>query len=412
VMMDVIANNISNVNTVGYKASRVSFEDIMSQTMRGAAAGTTTLGSINPAQVGLGMTVAGIDILQTQGNRQTTGKVTDMAIDGDGFFIMANGSQQFYTRDGAFDTDTSGSLVNPSNGLKVMGWQADAKGNIDSTQAATAITIPIGQRTTAQASSSGSLRGNLNASAAVGDTSSTTMTIYDSLGVAHSILLTFAKTAANAWSWTASADPADTSCTTTSTGTLTFSSDGIMTAATGTLSVAFDATTSGANSPIDMVGDWTRSTPPAADPPLAKLDFSTVTQFSGDSEVTATADGFTSGTLTGFSVGGGGVITGVYTNGQTLTLGQLALANFLNPSGLIRAGQSLFTATAASGNAVVGTPGSGGRGNVVTSALEMSNVDLAEQFTGMITAQRGFQANSRVITASDEMLQDLVNMKR
>jgi flagellar hook protein FlgE len=408
-MMDVIANNISNVNTAGFKASRVNFQDILSQQIKGATAPNGELGSINPAQVGLGMTLAGIDVIHTQGNLQSTGKLTDMAIQGDGFFVLADGLQQFYSRDGAFDIALDGSLENPASGLKVQGWQADSAGKVDTTKAVTNIVIPVGQRTTALATDTAALRGNLDAGANVGDQVSTTLTVFDSLGVRHSIGMLFEKTANNAWNWTASPDPADAGTTTTSTGTLTFDSTGNMTASTGTLDVAF---TNGATATVSIDGTWTAAVPPATNPPVADLDFSTMTQFAGASEIAARTNGFTSGQLVTFSVGNGGEITGVYSNGQTQALGQLALASFLNPAGLLRVGQNAFQESSASGASAIGKPGSGGRGKVVTGSLEMSNVDLATQFTSMITAERGFQANSRVITTSDEMLQDLVNLKR
>jgi flagellar hook protein FlgE len=398
VMMDVIANNIANVNTNGYKGSRVNFQDILSQTMRGATAPTSTLGGIDPAQVGLGVTVAGIDVLHTQGNLQSTSKTTDMAIQGDGFFMLADGNSTVYTRDGAFDISLDGTLVNPASGLKVQGWNADSLGHIDSTAATTALTIPLGRRTTAQATSTMAMRGNLDAGADVGATGATTLTLFDSLGVQHSCIVTFTKTATNEWSWAAAMGAGDPA-TTSSTGTISFTSDGQYSASTGNISIAL---TNGASTPITL--------DTAASP--ATLDVSTMTQFSGASEVTSNGDGFTSGTLTTFAVGSGGLITGVFSNGQTVALGQLAMATFLNPGGLMRAGGNGFQATAASGAAAIGLPSSGGRGKIVTGALEMSNVDLATQFTGMITAQRGFQANSRSITTSDEMLQELVNLKR
>ena len=405
-MMDVIGNNIANVNTVGFKAGRVNFQDILSQTMHGATAPSGGLGSINPAQIGLGMTVAGIDVLQTQGNLQSTGKTTDMAIQGDGFFVESDGSNTVYTRDGAFDIALDGSLANPGSGLKVQGWQANADGAIDITQPITNLVIPIGQRTTALATSNVTLSGNLDAAARAADpaanppvlatTVPTTMTVFDSLGVSHSVKVTFTKTGANTWDWLATKDDADKGITIATSagvnqGTMTYTSGGVFSASTGTLSFSFP--------------DGATSTTP-------KIDLSQMTQFSGTSQPAGQTDGFTSGTLVTFAVGDAGQLSGVYSNGQTQVLGQIALANFLNSAGLLRAGQNNFSATSASGAANIGTAGTGGRGTVTTGALEMSNVDLATQFTGMITAERGFQANSRVITTSDEMLQELVNLKR
>ncbi|HEX7490377.1 MAG TPA: flagellar hook protein FlgE [Candidatus Limnocylindrales bacterium] len=405
IMMDVIGNNIANVNTVGFKSGRVNFQDILSQTVHGATAPSGGLGSINPAQIGLGMTVAGIDVLQTQGNLQSTGKTTDMAIQGDAFFIESDGGQTVYTRDGAFDIALDGSLANPASGLKVQGWQADSAGGIDITQPITNLVIPIGQRTTALATSHVTLSGNLDAGAADATTVPTTMTVFDSLGISHSVKVTFTKTGANAWSWSATKDAADTGIDIAQTaaaagppvvaavnnGTLSYTSGGVFSASTGSLSFTFP--------------DGATATTPS-------IDLSAMTQFSGTSQPAGQTDGFTSGTLSTFSVGNAGELSGVYSNGQTQVLGQIALANFLNSAGLLRAGQNNFSATSASGAASVGTAGTGGRGTVTTGALEMSNVDLATQFTGMITAERGFQANGRVITTSDEMLQELVNLKR
>jgi flagellar hook protein FlgE len=404
-MMDVIGNNIANVNTVGFKAGRVNFQDILSQTLHGATAPSGGLGSINPAQIGLGMTVAGIDVLQTQGNLQSTGKTTDMAIQGDGFFVESDGANTVYTRDGAFDIALDGSLANPGSGLKVQGWQANAAGGIDITQPITNLVIPIGQRTTALATSNVTLSGNLDAAATAAivgppavaaTTVPTTMTVFDSLGISHSVKITFTKTGANTWDWAASKDAADTGITITAAagvnqGTLSYTSGGVFQAQTGTLSFVFP--------------DGATSTTPT-------INLSQMTQFSGASQPSGQTDGFTSGTLVTFAVGDAGQLSGVYSNGQTEVLGQIALANFLNSAGLLRAGQNNFSATSASGAANIGTAGTGGRGTVTTGALEMSNVDLATQFTGMITAERGFQANSRVITTSDEMLQELVNLKR
>jgi len=393
VMMDVIGNNIANVNTVGFKSGRVNFQDILSQTFRGASAPQGGLGSINPAQVGLGMTVAGIDVLQTQGNLQSTGRLTDMAIQGDGFFVLSDGGRQFYTRDGAFDVGLGGDLLNSASGLKVQGWVADQAGAVDTTTAVTDVVIPLGTRTTALPSSAAGLTGNLDASAADGTTASTTLNVYDSLGIRHSIKVTFTKTGSNAWDWAAAADAADTGTSTSSSGSLTFNSDGTVAAATGS-PISIDLT-NGATSPLSL-----------------PVDMAAMTQYQGTSALNASTDGFSSGTLVTFTIGSGGDITGVFSNGQTQLLGQIAMGSFVNPGGLLRQGQNLFGASSASGDPSIGLPGQGGRGTVTTGSLEMSNVDLATQFTGMITAQRGFQANGRVITTSDEMLQELVNLKR
>jgi len=393
VMMDVIGNNIANVNTVGFKSGRVDFEDILSQTARGGSSPNANLGSINPAQVGLGVTVAGIDVLHTQGNLQSTGRQTDLAIQGDGFFVMANGTNTFYTRDGAFDIGLDGTLLNPATGLRVLGWQADNAGNVDPSKPLTNLTIPIGRQMPALMTGKVALTGNLDARTATNGTGTTTYSVYDSLGMSHTVTITFTKTATdNSWTWAASTDPTDASASTTSTGTVTFLNNGMFSASTGTLSLAL---TNGASTPLAITVDMTN-----------------VGQSSGTTSVAGTNDGFMSGVLQTVAIGSSGEITGVYSNGQTQRVGQLALTTFTNPGGLLRQGQNLFQVSSASGTPFVGLPNSGGRGTIATGNLEMSNVDLATQFTGMITAQRAFQANGRVITTSDEMLQDLVNLKR
>ena len=394
VMMDEIGNNIANVNTVGYKSGRVNFQDILSQTFRGASAPQGGLGSINPAQVGLGVTVAGIDVIMTQGNLQSTGRLTDMAIQGDGFFEMSDGSRNYFTRDGSFDVGLGGNLINPASGLKVQGWNASSAGAIDTTTATSDVVIPLGTRTTALASSTATVTGNLDAAAAVGSTSSTTLTMIDSLGVSHSVKVTYTKTGANAWDWKADADPTDAAASSTAAGSITFNSDGTYASATGTTPITLTLT-NGATASLDV-----------------NTSMDAMTGYQGTSSLNGQVNGFTSGTLVTFTIGSAGDITGVFSNGQTQLLGQIAMASFVNAGGLLRQGQNLYASSSASGTASVGVPGSGGRGTVTTGSLEMSNVDLATQFTSMITAERGFQANGKVITTSDEMLQDLVNLKR
>jgi len=259
--MDVVGNNIANVNTIAFKSSRVTFQDILGQTIRGASSPQGDRGGMNPAQVGLGMQLGGIDNIMTQGFLQSTGKLTDFAIQGDGFFVVSDGTRNYYTRDGAFDIDVAGNLVNPVTGLKVMGWRADASGAIDVEGPLVPLSIPFGD-------------------------------------------------------------------------------------------------------------------------------------------------------LVSFAVGSTGEITGIYSNGDNRVIGQLALAAFTNPGGLQRQGQNLWSHSANSGEPRIGQPNTNGLGSVSTGTLESSNVDLAQQFTSVILAQRGFQSSSRVITAGDQMLQDLVNIIR
>ncbi|MCL4294738.1 MAG: flagellar hook protein FlgE [Anaerolineae bacterium] len=395
VYMDVVASNISNVNTTGFKASRISFQELLNQTLRGSSAPRGGVGGLNPIQIGLGMAIGGVDTLFTQGSLQDTGKQTDLAIQGDGFFALDSGNGLQYARDGGLDIGVDGSLLHLATGMRVMGWPADNSGNIDTTQPLAAIKIPYGQ-SMARATSEMNLQGNLDAEAVAGTTVTATANIYDSLGVAHDVTLTFTKTGtANQWTWTASStDPTISGITPTGT-TISFNSDGSFsqTNPATSLSLTF---TNGSTSPN-----------------ATTLNISDLTQLMGLSDInTANQDGLPPGDLTTFTVGSTGELVGIFSNGLNRKLGQVALAKFLNPGGLLKMGQSLFAPSANSGSAQIGMPGQDGLGQISAGYLEMSNVELAQQFTSMIVAERGFQANSRVITTSDEMLQDLVNLKR
>jgi len=395
VYMDVVSSNISNVNTTGFKASRISFQELLSQTLRGSSAPRGGVGGLNPVQIGLGMALGGIDTLFTQGSLQDTGKLTDLAIQGDGFLILSNGDSggYAYTRDGNLDVGIDGSLLNLATGMKVMGWQADDTGAVDTSQAMSELIIPFGQ-SMARASSTMDMGGNFDAQAVAGDSFSATIGTYDSLGVLHNIDLTFTRSAtANQWTWTASTTEAGVSITPSGT-TINFNPDGSFASTNPATQLAIDYGNGSNTATVD-------------------LDFSAVTQLMGLSNINQTSqNGLPPGSLSTFSVSSTGELSGLFSNGLNRTLGQIAMANFTNPGGLVKEGQSLFVVSANSGTPQVGLPGQEGRGSITAGYLEMSNVELAQQFTSMITAQRGFQANSRVITTSDEMLQELVNLKR
>ncbi|MDK2896268.1 MAG: flagellar hook protein FlgE [Candidatus Atribacteria bacterium] len=387
--MDVIGNNIANVNTVAFKAGRVTFEDILSQTVEGARSPQTGgLGGVNPKQIGLGMSVAGVDTIFTPGSIETTNNPTDFAIQGSGFFVVSDGEQVYYTRDGAFKESADGSLVN-SSGLRLQGWMADADGVIDTNQALQNIVIPVDDQMRPKATDSLDFEGNLDANAAVGDTWTTSVQVFDSLGNTHNLTVVFDKTAENTWDWDATLDGDTTSG---GSGTIVFSPDGsISSGGTGTANF----TVAGAN-PLNL-----------------NIDFSQLTQFGGNpTAYIGFQNGYEAGSLDMVSTDSSGVLTGIFTNGQSKALGQIALANFSNPGGLLKQGGNLYQISNNSGLPSIGPADSGGRGSIAVGSLEMSNVDLAQEFTNMIITQRGFQANSRVITVSDEMLQDLINIKR
>ncbi len=386
--MDVVANNLANANTTSFKAGRISFQNQFSQLLNVGSAPAANLGGTNPTQIGLGAQLGGITTIWTQGSLQTTGRNTDMAIQGDGFFIFGNGADRFYSRDGMLGLDADGNLVHSATGLRLQGWQATTSGStgtVDTGQPIGNIQLPLGS-TLAQATTNATLSGNLDATTAIGDSYNTTLGVYDSLGVLHDVTVTFTRTADNTWDWAASGGA-------TGSGTLTFDTNGQYQAGTGSINI------------------------PAAGGAAATnftVDFSDLTQLATEGDVSLSGqDGLAAGDLTTFYISpNDGQVYGLYSNGMQQLVGQVALARFVNPSGLMQAGQNMYQVGLNSGDPSVGAANSGGRGLIAAGYLEGSNVDMAQEFTNMILAQRGFQASSRVITTSDEMLQELVNIKR
>lgn len=553
--MDVIGNNIANVNTVGYKSSNVTFQDMLSQTLQGASSASGTRGGTNPMQVGLGVGVASISTNFTDGSTQPTGISTNLAISGDGFFVVGTPTNQMYTRSGDFTTDAQGNFVN-SAGYSVLGWPANASGVVDTTQPISALQIPVGSTMPAKVSTTITLIGNLNGSATAMNATAvktdadaahndaialqgkfTTLkseTNYGSLAAATKALVDGASTAADtaedkakaaqnaaaalvAGTGTAAAAldaanaaataataaqtaakkasdaiAADTFIVANPTDTIVTATTGMTTAAadlitktstavtsataastndsvqpvsldvfdtqgnkytlTGTITKTADntwifapastiiggadgktvvANVTGGPSTIKFNADGTFNTStvfnalkidPAGGPYAGAGAFtvqpggsatSPLTQNGSDSTAKiSSTDGYAAGTLNGKTIGTDGVIVGSFTNGKTQAIGQVALAIFNNPDGLLSAGGNLYTKTTNSGDPQIGAAGKGGRGSFTPGSLEMSNVDLAQQFTNMIVAQRAFQANSKIITTDDSMLEELVNLKR
>jgi flagellar hook protein FlgE len=389
-MMDVTGNNIANVNTAGFKSSQAVFQDTLSQLVHGAGAPQNAAGGTNPAQIGLGVRLGGVTTNFAQGATQTTGRSTDLMIQGDGFFQVSAGGQQYYTRAGSFSFDANGMLVT-QDGAVVQGWSANAAGAISASGALTGIQLPINTVLAPAQTAKGTLGGNLPADAALNAVVSSSIQMFDSQGVAHTVKFDFTKSATDTW------DVAATDGTTSlGTGTLTFDSLGAL----------------ASGSSIALTTSTTTTPPWPAASPIA-MDAAGMTQYAGTSSAAAlTQDGSAMGSLESFTLSPDGTVLGVFSNGLKQAVGQIALTTFSNPSGLEKAGGSMYRATVNSGNPQVGIAGSGGRGQLSSGALEMSNVDLAQEFTNLIVAQRGFQANSRVISASDEILQDLVNLKR
>ncbi len=416
VRMDVIGNNVANVNTVAFKAGRVTFKEGFAQLLQGASRPPGDHGGINPIQVGLGMQIGSIDQLFTQGNIETTGANTDLAIQGDSFFVVAKGNEHYYTRSGNFQVDADGRLVSPTNGFVVQGRMFDNGKALDGVRD---ITLPFGQKTAASATSRVSLAGNLDASAPVftGDPTvaadralaansrsfvKTSITVYDSLGSKHELKIDAWKTAPDEWSW--SVDQADMLA-----AGVTFPAPP---ANEGTFQFGADGTISTPN-PLPVL----EFHPAGTDPVSVTLDpgagVNGLSQFAGTSTVVLRdQNGYAAGTLQNFTIDRTGLITGAFTNGVNVSLAQIVLADFNNPGGLLRVGDNMYATSGNSGGAVLGFALEGSQSFVTSGALEMSNVDLAQEFTNMIVAQRGFQANSRVITNADEMLQEVVNLKR
>lgn len=406
-MMDVVGNNISNVNTTGFKSSTTVFQDVLSQVLRGAGAATANAGGTNPATIGLGSRVAGITTNFSQGALQLTGRATDFAIQGDGFFVVNQGGNLLYTRAGSISADALGRLVT-QDGAFLQGWQADATGNVNPNSPIGNVVIPVGDIIAPVQTSTMRLGGNLPADAEVGDMIANSELVYDSQGNAVTVRFEFTKTAADTWEAVyryvdaaGVAQPTPPAAGSAITGgTLTFD-------ASGELTSGFTLTIPGGTIPGFAPGE-------DIDLSLGAAGASNrLTQFGSMSTLgILDQDGSAAGTLQSFTVGQDGTILGAYSNGRNRAIGQIALATFNNPEGLEKMGGSNYRPTINSGLAQLGVAGQGGRGLISVGTLEMSNVDLAAEFTNLIVAQRGFQANSRVVTTSDELLQEVVNLKR
>jgi flagellar hook protein FlgE len=400
VRMDVIGNNIANVNTVGFKAGRVTFKEGFAQLLQGASAPQGGQGGTNAMQVGLGMQVGSVDTLFTQGNLETTGQTTDLAVQGDSFFVVKKGGQSYFTRAGNFQLDSDGRMVSGTNGFRVQGRMAVDGTIVDSLGD---IVLPVGQKSPAAATSAASLGGNLDAAATTGTEVNTSITVYDSQGNTHDLPVIMTKTAtANEWSW--AVDTTDLTAAgitvTGGTGTLTFDAAGRL-------------DTSVTDPQITLTAAGGEFDPIVIDLGLGGGALGGLTQFAG-STTAALQDqnGYTWGTLQSFSIDRTGTISGAFSNGMNMTLGQIAMADFNNPGGLMRSGDNMYSASPNSGEPTVIYASENSASSIASGALEMSNVDLTQEFTNMIIAQRGFQANSKVITSTDEMLQEIVNLKR
>jgi flagellar hook protein FlgE len=400
--LDIVSNNLANSNTTGYKSSRVLFQDQFSQMMHPGSAPTGTQGGTNPTQIGLGVRLGYVSGNFTQGTLQNTGRNMDLAVQGDGFFIYGQDAGRRYSREGSLGLDAEGYLVNMATGLRAQGWLTGANG-IDTNAPVDDIQIES-NTALAKVTENVLMGGNLSANADGGDTVDVTMGVYDSLGALQQVAVRFTRGGAagaptNVWTW----QVMDTSVTPpvngTGDGTITFNANGQIDAA---------------NPPTVNNAAQIPGSDGAVDPFTVDIDFSHLTQLTSATSATVTSqDGLPAGSASEIYISTqDGSISLVYSNGMVEQVGQVALARFTNPTGLLRSEGTAFMAGLNSGEPQIGAANSGGRGSIASGYLEASNVDMAQEFTNMILAQRGFQASSRVITTSDEILQELVNLKR
>jgi flagellar hook protein FlgE len=402
--LSVIGNNLANINTVAYKASSVNFADLVSQTVSGSG--------FDPMQIGLGVTLGQISPDFVQGGINNTGVATNVAIQGNGFFVVGNGNDQSFTRAGNFSLNAQGQLIT-ADGLTVQGYtQVDpASGQIITTGALSDLVVPPGLLRAPAATTSFQTATNLDASAPVGATFASSVQIFDKLGVSHVVTINYTKTAAGTWGYNMTVPGSDVTGGTAgvpssiATGTVQFNGSGQLTQVNGAAPAAVTIT-----SPTWADGAG------AANMTWAVLDPTGAGTLTGFSNASATSsisqNGSPTGTVDSVSIDSQGEIVASFGAGRTVTVGQIALANFNNPQGLVRVGTNRFGQSEASGIVNVGTAGTGGRGTLIGSALEQSNVDIATEFTKMILAQRGYQANSKSITVADELLVDTLDLKR
>lgn len=396
--LDVIGNNVANSNTVGAKASRAEFADIYATSLYGAGAHYN----------GIGVSVAAITQQFTQGDISTTNSALDMAINGRGFFRMSNGGELTYTRNGQFQLDRDGYLVNAQGG-RLTGYPADANGRVTA-GAPTELRLQTGD-VAPRATTSGAMTLNLDARTADADPANpfsisdgtsyngaTSIAVYDSQGAEHTVAVYFRKVSDNTWEAYAAADgalvgaPGDPPL-----ATFGFGANGKLTAASPK-SLSVDVPVSTAVSPSGIM--------------TVPFDLSDITQFGSPFSVSELSqDGYAAGRLAGFSIASDGTVISRYTNGQTLAQGRVVLVNFTNPQGLQPLGGNQWAETADSGSPMAGSPGAGSLGVIQSGALEQSNVDLTAELVNMITAQRVYQANAQTIRTQDQVMQTIVNLR-
>ena len=401
VAMNVIGDNLANMNTTAFKAGNANFSELLA-----GLSGTSSTG--DPISMGLGSTLSGVDSNWSQGTINSTGNSMDVAINGNGFFVVSTNGGMGFTRAGQFSLDQDGNLLSP-DGFQLLGYPA-VNGAINTSAALQPINIKEGQIIPGTATTSLTVSANLDAQAVDGSSFSSSVQVFDSLGSPHTVDLTFAKTGAGQWSWSATVPATDMGGAST---------DPAVQVGNGTL--AFDGT-----------GKLVVADPTAANPTLAisgladganamNLSFNLwdsqgntfITNYASDSTVSSSSqNGFSSSALNAISINSDGVIMGSTASGQSIPMAQLALADFPNVGGLEKYQGSTFVTFSSSGDPSIGVAGTGGRGTITGSSLEQSNVDMAQEFVDLIVAQRTYEANSRVITTWDQLVQDSLNLIR
>jgi flagellar hook protein FlgE len=393
--LQTISNNLSNIDTTGYKDQSLTFADIFAQS-------GTMSGSGNPIQTGSGVAVSSTVTDFSQGDSNTTNTASNMEISGNGFFIAQSSTGvQEYTRAGDFTTNSSGQLITPSGEL-VLGYPA--VGGAVNTSAALQPLQVNSLTSPAAASTTVGITANLDSETAVGaSATSSSLPIYDSLGEAHTLTVSYTKTAANTWNYTVTVPSADLTggvgtTTTVGSGTLNFDTSGALASTTNVVAIAIPGLADGAAN-LAISGPFGT----AANP--------TITQTSLASATSATStDGLAAGTLSSYAVGTDGTINGTFSNGQTLALGQVAVASFANSQGLVATGGNNYAASASSGSAVIGIAGTGGRGTIIGGSIEMSNVNIATEFAKLIEAQQAYSANAKSVTTFNSVSQATLQM--
>jgi flagellar hook protein FlgE len=402
--LSVVGNNLANLNTTGFKASAVSFQDLVYQNIG--------VSSENPGQVGLGVGVGQVSPVFAQGSIEATRTATNVAIQGAGFFMLSGPEGRSYTRAGDFSFDKDGRLVSP-DGQSVLGFTTvdPLTKAIVTTGEPVSISVPPGALRAPVATTQFSAISNLNAGAANGSTFTTSIQIVDSVGATHLTTMTYTKTGTGAWSYSLTANGSEVAGGTPgapsqlASGTIGFNGSGVLSTVNGAAPAAVAITTPAWSSGAAVSSlQW------------AVLDGNANPLLTGYAAPSATSsisqNGSEAGTVNSISINADGSMIATSGSGQATVIAQIALANFNNPQGLVKLGSNRYSEGSASGVRSVGVAGSGGRGKMIGSALEQSNVDMAQEFTHLIVAQRGYQASSKIITVSDQLLVDTLNIKQ